>query len=102
MLPVDTMTGDLLQAPLEWLGYEADYLDIGEKALPEDVGQRYAAVFLDGEMSVPLAKEKPLVEWLLRPCIFSRMGWHVAGALCGVSWVFKQQPLLWGSLRDPR
>jgi polysaccharide biosynthesis protein PelA len=66
MLPVDTMTGDLLQAPLEWLGYEADYLDIGEKALPEDVGQRYAAVFLDGEMSVPLAKEKPLVEWLLR------------------------------------
>lgn len=63
--PTDTMTADLLQAPLEWLGYESDYLDIGKYALPSDVAARYAAVFLDADLNVPLAMESSAAQWLL-------------------------------------
>ena len=66
VLPVDTMTGDLLQAPLEWLGYETDYLNVGTRDLPQEVTDRYSAVLLDGELSLPIAKERAAVEWLLR------------------------------------
>lgn len=61
--PVDTMVADLLQTPLEWLGFEADYLDIGKKSLPTDLAP-YAAVVLDGELDVPLARETETVRWL--------------------------------------
>lgn len=66
VMPVDTMTGDLLQAPLEWLGYEADYLNVGAHELPQDGLDRYAAVILDGELNLPIAKERAAVEWMLR------------------------------------
>ena len=63
--PVDTMTADLLQAPLEWLGYEADYLDIGKSDLPRDAAASYAAVILDADLNIPLTKEAGAVRWLL-------------------------------------
>lgn len=63
--PVDTMTADLLQAPLEWLGYEADYLDIGKHPLPPDAAARYAAIILDADLNVPLAKESDTAKWLI-------------------------------------
>lgn len=63
--PVDTLTADLLQAPLEWLGYEADYLDIGKADLPPDAAAGYAAVIFDGDLNVPLAKEAASARWVL-------------------------------------
>lgn len=63
--PTDTMTADLLQAPLEWLGYEADYLDIGKTDLPPDSTGRYAAIIFDADLNIPLAKEAGAVRWLL-------------------------------------
>ncbi len=63
--PTDTMTADLLQAPLEWLGYEADYLDVGKADLPQDVGAKHAAIVLDADLSVPLVREAATARWLL-------------------------------------
>jgi len=63
--PVDTMTADLLQAPLEWLGYEADYIDIGKSDLPPDAAEKYAAVILDADLNIPLSKEAEAARWLL-------------------------------------
>ncbi len=65
--PADTATAALLQTPLEWLGYEVDYLMPGEKtALPEVLPGRYAAVVVDGSMRAPVRRERALVDWLLR------------------------------------
>ena len=63
--PADTMIADLIQTPLEWLGYEADYLDIGKTELPKGVAAKYAGVILDGELNVPLAREADAVRWLV-------------------------------------
>ena len=63
MIPADTMTAELLQTPLEWLGYEADYLSVNEP-LPATVAGRWAAVILDGETQVPGALELKVVQWL--------------------------------------
>ena len=63
--PVDTMAGELFQTPLEWLGYEVEYLDIGKKALPPSLPERFAAVLVDGETEIPLAREMEVATWLL-------------------------------------
>ena len=63
MIPADTMTAELLQTPLEWLGYEADYMPVN-KALPTTVAGRWAAVIIDGETQVPGQLELKLVQWL--------------------------------------
>lgn len=63
MIPADTMTAELLQTPLEWLGYEADYHPVTEP-LPKSVAGRWAAVILDGETQVPGAFELKVVDWL--------------------------------------
>lgn len=63
MIPADTMTAELLQTPLEWLGYEADYAPVNQ-ALPAKVAGRWAAVIVDGETQVPGALELKVVQWL--------------------------------------
>ncbi len=60
----DSMVGELLQTPLELLGYEAEYLDIGSRELPLHPASRYAAVFLDGELSIPGEKQPAVARWL--------------------------------------
>jgi hypothetical protein len=62
---VDTMTAELFQAPLEWLGYEADYLNIGHADVPAKPEEKYAAILFDAETDIPLAKEPTTVSWLL-------------------------------------
>lgn len=64
--PVDTMTGELFQAPLEWLGYEVEYLDIGKVALPKKLDPRYAAVMIDAEIDIPASREMEIAEWLIQ------------------------------------
>lgn len=64
--PADTMISDLLQTPLEWLGYETDYLDIGKADPPRDTVTKYAAVILDGDLDIPLAKEPDTARWLVQ------------------------------------
>jgi hypothetical protein len=64
--PVDTMTGELFQTPLEWLGYEVEYLDLGKTPLPSPLPERFAAVLLDGETEIPSVREMEMATWLLQ------------------------------------
>ena len=64
MMPVDTMMAEVLQAPLEWLGYEADYMDVGKYHSLRAAPASYAAVFLDGEIQIPVDREPQVIEWL--------------------------------------
>lgn len=64
--PVDTMTGELLQAPLEWLGYEVFYHNIGESALPEKLDGEVAGIIIDGELEIPAEHEMAVAEWLIK------------------------------------
>ncbi|MDB6137309.1 MAG: putative signal peptide protein [Verrucomicrobiaceae bacterium] len=66
VLPVDTMTGELFQTPLEWLGYECDYLNVAKAPLPDEMAARYAAVMLDAELQIPGEKELATAEWLIQ------------------------------------
>lgn len=67
MIPeTDTMTAELLQTPLEYLGYEASYLNIGTDPLPADAGLQYAGVWFDGELNLPATREREVAEWLVQ------------------------------------
>lgn len=64
--PIDTITAYLLQTPMEWLGYEADYLDIGREELPLEPAGKYAAILFDPDVDIPFEKELAAAEWLLK------------------------------------
>jgi len=66
VLPIDSMTAELFQAPLEWLGYEADFLDISRDRPPSDVAASHAGVLVDAETEVPLALELEVANWLVK------------------------------------
>lgn len=63
--PVDTVAGELFQTPLEWLGYEVEYLNLGRSPLPPQLPERFAGVIMDGEVDIPALREKEVAEWLL-------------------------------------
>lgn len=65
-LPIDTMTGELLQTTIEWLGYDCDYLHVVKSPLPQDVAARYAMVLVDAELQVPGQQEVAVAEWLAK------------------------------------
>ncbi len=62
---MDTAVGELLQTPLEWLGYEVEYLNIGVSPLPAVLPERFAGVIIDGEIQIPALAEHQVAEWLL-------------------------------------
>lgn len=62
----DSMTAELFQTPLEYLGYEATYLNVGSDSLPDDVGLAYAGVWFDGELNIPARRELEIAEWLVQ------------------------------------
>ena len=62
----DTFAGSRLQMPLEWMGYELDYLNIGKVSPPADLDSRYCGVIFDENLSLPHAGEEWYVNWILR------------------------------------
>ncbi|MBL9115473.1 MAG: hypothetical protein JNJ83_10750 [Verrucomicrobiaceae bacterium] len=62
--PTDTMTAELFQAPLEHLGLEAEYLDVGSGNLRSSP-QGYGAVILDAELDIPTSRESDFMGMLL-------------------------------------
>ena len=66
VLPIDSMTAELFQAPLEWLGYEADFLDISRETPPSNIAASHAAVLVDAETEVPMALELDVASWLVK------------------------------------
>ena len=63
--PIDSGTAQAAQMPLEWLGYEVDYLNVNQQELPASLDARYAAVLLDRFLALPRAKEAALADWLI-------------------------------------
>ena len=63
--PIDSGVAQAAQMPLEWLGYEVDYLNVHHQELPASLDARYAAILLDRFLTVPRAKETAVLDWLL-------------------------------------
>jgi len=63
--PIDSGMAQVAQMPLEWLGYEVDYLNVHQQALPATLDARYAAVVLDRYLHLPKGAEGAVVDWLI-------------------------------------
>ncbi|NBV22000.1 MAG: hypothetical protein EBS05_08780 [Proteobacteria bacterium] len=63
--PVDSGVAQVAQMPLEWLGYEVDYLNVNQQELPGSLDTRYAAVILDRYLDLPRNKEAAVADWLI-------------------------------------
>ncbi len=63
--PIDSGTAMVAQMSLEWLGYEADYLNLHTHSLPADLDPKFAAIILDRFLSLPRAKEAAVADWLI-------------------------------------
>ncbi len=65
VFPEDTTALILLQAPLEWMGYEVEYHDVSE-GLPEvGVENDYSGFILDETMKIPTALMYRYADWLI-------------------------------------
>lgn len=62
--PADTLTARALQSELEWLGCEAEYLDIGARPLPAELPAHIAGVIMDAQAKPRFDQEIQLVTWL--------------------------------------
>ncbi len=63
--PIDSSTSLTVQTPLEWLGYEVDYLHATRDALP-DALPRHAAILFDRFVRVPPTRQGEVAAWLVR------------------------------------
>lgn len=63
--PSDSQLAITSQMPLEWLGYEIDYLCFGESPLPPKLGNRFRGIVLDRTLEIPEEKGDETVEWLI-------------------------------------
>lgn len=64
--PVDTLAAEHLQAVLEWMGYEVEYLDVGKKPLPEPLPPGFAGVIADAFLAFRPEEEQAAAHWLTR------------------------------------
>lgn len=64
--PSDTLTAMGLGASLKWLGFDAEYLNVGENKIPDPLPARFAGVIMDEQLTLPPEKEKSVANWLLR------------------------------------
>ena len=61
--PESTLVANRLHAPLEWLGYRLEYLDLGEKALPLSL-RGITAVILDSTLLLTRREQAELAQWI--------------------------------------
>lgn len=64
--PGETLVARHLQRPLEWLGYQPEFLDVGQHDLPDPLPARFAGVMLDGSLMLRVDREKQTERWLER------------------------------------
>jgi polysaccharide biosynthesis protein PelA len=53
------------QSPLEWLGFEMDFLNLSRDPLPETLGGKYLGVVIDRSLRIPVEQELKTVDWLI-------------------------------------
>lgn len=61
----DSFTAERLQMPLEWLGYEVEYLNIGKVSPPPVLDDRFCGIIFDVETQLPYGGEAWYVDWIL-------------------------------------
>lgn len=61
--PESTTVGRRLHAPLEWLGYRLQYLDLGTKALPPTL-HGISGIVLDGTLLLTRREQAQLAQWV--------------------------------------
>ena len=61
----DSFTAERLQMPLEWLGYEVEYVNVGKRSPPAQLDDHYAGVIFDVETKLPFGGEAWYVDWIL-------------------------------------
>jgi len=61
----DTFSGTRLQMPLEWMGYELEYLNVGKSGPPPELDSRFCGMIFDENLSLPHAGEEWYVNWIL-------------------------------------
>lgn len=61
----DTFTAERLQMPLEWMGYEVEYLNIGKVSPPTVLDENFCGVIFDVETQLPYGGEIWYVDWIL-------------------------------------
>ena len=61
----DTWTAQRIQSPLEWLGYEVDYVNINTPISKVRIDGDCAAIILDGSLQIPEGSQSAWVDWLL-------------------------------------
>ena len=66
MWPIDTMTAERLQMPLEWMGYECEYLHVANQEPLDSLAGHYAGVIFDSELEFPYDKELRYAEWAVK------------------------------------
>ena len=60
----DTFTAERLQMPLEWLGYEVEYLNVGKLSPPPVLDDRFCGIIFDVETQLPFGGEAWYVDWI--------------------------------------
>lgn len=66
MWAIDTMTAERLQMPLEWMGYECEYLHVAKADPRASLAGHYAGVIFDSELEIPYGRELWYAEWAVR------------------------------------
>ncbi|MFZ4763574.1 MAG: endo alpha-1,4 polygalactosaminidase [Roseimicrobium sp.] len=61
----DTITSELLQMPLEWLGCEVEFHNAGQSVPPDLSPVRYRGILLDEALHLPVEQEDAFADWLL-------------------------------------
>ncbi len=61
----DSFTAERLQMPLEWLGYEVEYVNVGQRSPPAILDDQYAGIIFDVETKLPFGGEAWYVDWIL-------------------------------------
>lgn len=64
--PEDSVVSATLQLPLEWLGYETDFIRVGDAfEPPAATADTYAAIVIPADFIAPAGHEKAFVDWLI-------------------------------------
>lgn len=63
LFPIDSLVTTVLQAHLEWLGYELDYCDAATRCPPEPAAD-VRAIIVDGSLHVSANQEQVITSWL--------------------------------------
>ena len=60
----DTFTAERLQMPLEWMGYEVEYVNVGKLSPPLVLDDRFCGIIFDVETQLPFGGEAWYVDWI--------------------------------------